>query len=93
MITIVILQGIVDDVTLGAATPGFYPATAAYNYISSTYIYYDPDLPDNLSAVGDIKTDIPIEIDPGVIRFMYYSNTDQNGAIPAQDRVYELTGL
>jgi hypothetical protein len=90
---LVILQGIADDVTLGAATPGFYPATAAYNYISSTYIYYDPDLPDNLSAVGDIKTDIPIEIDPGVIRFMYYSNTDQNGAIPAQDRVYELTGV
>lgn len=90
---LVILQGIADDVTLGAATPGFYPATAAYNYISSTYIYYDPDLPDNLSSAGDIKADIPIEIDPGVIRFMYYSNTDQNGAIPAQDRVYELTGV
>lgn len=90
---LVILNGVADDVTLGAATPGFYPATAAYNYVSSTYIYYDPDLPDNLSTANDIKTDIPIEVATGVIRFMYYSNTDQNGAIPAQDRVYELTGV
>lgn len=90
---LVILQGIADDVTLGATTPGFYPATAAYNYISSTYIYYDPDLPDNISVIGRIRADIPIEIDLGVIRFMYHSNTNQNGAIPAQDRVYELTGV
>ena len=90
---LVILNGVADDVTLGAATPGFYPATAAYNYVSSTYIYYDPDLPDNMSTANDIKTDIPIEVATGVIRFMYFSNTDQNGAIPAQDRVYELTGV
>lgn len=90
---LVILQGVADDVTLGASTPGFYPATAAYNYVSSTYIYYDPDLPDDMSTATHIVTDTPIEIATGVIRFMYRSNTDQNGAIPAQDRVYELTGV
>ena len=90
---LVLLQGIATDTELGLATNGFYPALAAYNYVSSTYVYWDEDMPDQMATSTTIEGTTPVEISSGVVRIAYRSATNLNPAIGSITRHYELSGL
>jgi hypothetical protein len=91
---LVLFPGVATNVQLGLGTAGFYPALAAYNFISSTYVYWDADMGDDMSVATDILSTIPVEVDAGVVRYATRSDTSINTGLPANTlRHYELSGL
>jgi len=91
---LVLLPGVATDVELGFANAGFYPALAAYNFVSSTYVYSDEEMGDDMSAATDILSTIPVEVGAGIVRYATRSNTSIDSGLPTNTlRHYELSGL
>jgi hypothetical protein len=90
----VLLPGVATDIELGYASAGFYPALAAYNFVSSTYVYSDEEMGDDMSTATDILSTIPVEVGAGIVRYATRSNTSIDAGLPANTlRHYELSGL
>jgi hypothetical protein len=91
---LVLIPGVATDVELGYANAGFYPALAAYNFVSSTYVYSDEAMGDDMSAATDILSTIPVEVGAGIVRYATRSNTSIDAGLPTNTlRHYELSGL
>jgi len=90
---LVLFPGIATDTELGEPTYGFYPALAAFNYVSSTYIYWDPEMVDSMDVATAILSTVPVEVATGTIRNAARSRTNQNPGIGIITRHYELSGL
>jgi len=90
----VVLPGVATDIELGYINAGFYPALAAYNFVSSTYVYSDEEMGDDMSSATDILSTIPVEVGAGIVRYATRSNTSIDAGLPANTlRHYELSGL
>jgi len=90
----VVLPGVATNVELGYASAGFYPALAVYNFVSSTYVYSDEEMGDDMSTATDILSTIPVEVSAGIVRYATRSNTSIDAGLPTNTlRHYELSGL
>ncbi len=94
---LVIVAGQADGALVGTADPYIFPFVAAFNYVASTIVWYDPTLyypSDNTAGVPQVAVTTPVEVSAGALRFGTSTSSLGTGSgWPTGTRIIELTGL